>query len=83
MAEGLLGGILAIHGKDHRPCPPRSAAAAFARVTCSIGFLGRGAVLSNYKPTCAVHAYRIAMTEMNVKPIAGERSWEFEKIIRR
>ncbi len=25
----------------------------------------------------------IAMTEMNVKPIAGERSWEFGKIIRR
>ncbi len=48
-----------------------------------MGFLGRGPVLSNYKPTCAVHAYKIAMTEMNAKPIAGERSWEFGKIIRR
>ena len=83
MAEGLLGGIPAIHGRDRRPRPARSAATDFARVTCPVGSLGRRAVLSNYKPSCAVHAYRIAMTKMNVRPIAGERSWEFVKIIRR
>jgi hypothetical protein len=40
-----------------------------------------GAIVSHDKPTSA--EYAIAMTDMNVKPIAGERSWEFGKIIRR